>query len=123
MGKRGRPSEEDHDLLNGLIDGEVGNKHFKRKKEGTKTTYTFIYPNETLVVVHDTSVSKNGAISMEYIPNENAEVEEPKTTGQELDNDSLPKTQRKYFNPINGKYVSYQRYHNLIKEGKISPQN
>lgn len=31
----------------------------------------------------------------------------------------LNKTEMKYLNPLNGKQVSYQRYHQLIKEGKI----
>jgi len=31
------------------------------------------------------------------------------------------KVDKKYLNPYNGKYVSYQRYHQLVKEGKIIP--
>lgn len=33
------------------------------------------------------------------------------------------KIDQKYLNPANGKYVSYQRYHQLVKEGKITPSN
>jgi len=32
----------------------------------------------------------------------------------------LNKTEQKYLNPNNGKYVSYQRYQQLIKEGKVN---
>lgn len=32
----------------------------------------------------------------------------------------LSKTEQKYLNPNNGKYVSYQRYQQLIKEGKVN---
>jgi hypothetical protein len=31
----------------------------------------------------------------------------------------LSKTEQRYLNPYTGKYISYQRYQQLIKEGKI----
>lgn len=111
MGKRGRMATEDLDVLQGLVDGVVGNRVIK----GTKRIQVYEDDTETTTVVYDKSIRPDGnMISMETVPKKgksNSKVEEvveEDKFGEPENNADLPKTKRKYLAP-NGKWVSYQR--------------
>ena len=53
---------------------------------------------------YDTDKFKNGPVSVEI-----TYLKSIKTFEQEQDKENLPKTQRKYLNTTNGKYVGYSR--------------
>lgn len=76
------------------------------------------YPNgdgTSDVWKYDHSITKNGPVSVEVnVPDGSFKkqvIEEEKT--EQVDNESLPKTQRKYLNPANGKMVGYARAKSL----------
>ena len=47
------------------------------------------------------------------------EIFHPDNSYEEKNQEDLPKTKRKYFNPKTGKMVNYFRYQQLLKEGSI----
>jgi hypothetical protein len=63
---------------------------------------------------YDPSKTKSGPcdVTIKY-PKDFMDIEQKATI-------NTHKTKQKYLNPNNGKYVSYQRYQQLIKEGKIN---
>jgi hypothetical protein len=120
MGKRGRMASEDLDYLNGISDGTYTYKDYTRTIKGHSRVDVVdnSYEKITIRYVRDPHLpaTVNGGwkmTSMESmnkhdLSRETAKVEETKFT-QPLDNDSLPKTKRKYYNPINKKWVGYTR--------------
>jgi hypothetical protein len=79
-----------------------------------KHTRTFIEDDGVISVwEYDPSRHTNGPceITMKYPKDFLTKEQKPQT---------LNKTEQKYLNPNNGKYVSYQRYQQLIKEGKVN---
>ena len=96
---RGRPK------IQLLEDQPIKFKREYKNDDGTIDTWNY-----------DLNIRDNGPVSVE--------ITYPKSYKSPQDvlekqNEKLPLTQRMYLNPINGKMVSYQRYNNLIKEGKI----
>lgn len=88
MAKRGRRKEEVIERPRKWVD-------IYDEVDGTKTKWTY-----------NLDISDRGPISVEVIypkGHENESVEE------EVPNENLPKTKRKYYNPSNGKYVGYTR--------------
>ena len=64
----------------------------------------FEYQN--LFYEYDLDISEGGPISVEVLYPKGHENESVK---EEVPNENLPKTKRKYYNPSNGKYVGYTR--------------
>jgi len=85
--KRGRPK---------IIDNEIKPDIFERVYEDFEVRSVWKY---------NLNISRNGPISTEHFH----KVEGPVV----IEDDYLPKTQRKYINPQNGKEVGYTRAKNL----------
>tara|TARA_R100000315_G_C5224156_1_gene135546 strand:+ start:635 stop:925 length:291 start_codon:yes stop_codon:yes gene_type:complete len=86
--KRGRPSEE---------------INYRPRK------YTVVYDEGEGIKtkwIYDLDISEGGPISVEVLYPKGHENESVK---EEVPNENLPKTKRKYYNPSNGKYVGYTR--------------
>jgi hypothetical protein len=115
MGKRGRMSTDDLDVLNGTADGSVTTREFTRTKKGSKTTWTWDREFETEIWIFDSAITKNGPISTETIDKKSKPKIDftPDKFDEPVDNDKLPKTKRKYFNPKNEKWLGYTRAKNL----------
>jgi hypothetical protein len=118
MGKRGRLATEDQELLNGLVDGEFHNQGYTRTIKGVNRIDVTEDKYETTVVRYKKDEScpatVNGGwkmVSMEIIPKTEQKFEEeaPGKFDEPLNNSSLPKTKRKYFNKANQKWVGYTR--------------
>ena len=117
MGKRGRPPKMVAEVL---LDGsEVINKPgYKSVTEGDKRIVTTEDGNEKVIIKFEKDsnlpLTCNGGwrmTSMEtIIKKEVAQAESLEVKFEEpIDNESLPKTKRKYFNPANEKWVGYGR--------------
>jgi hypothetical protein len=122
MGKRGRTSTEDLDILNGLADGEIEGDGYTRTIKGNKMTEVFNKPGDKFTIISEKDPSLpphvNGGWRMKSLENDkvsttNEKVSEEKDEGEfdEKENALLPKTKRKYFN--GKKWVGYTRAKNL----------
>ena len=91
MAKRGRRKEE-------VVEHPTKYVDIYDEVDGTKTKWTW-----------DKIKSPNAPLSVEVIYPKGFECEEV----EEIDNQDIPKTKRKYWNPDTDKFVGYTRARNL----------
>lgn len=71
----------------------------------------------TEVWKYDLNKQPNGPIQVDITySKENIKESKVKEKKEEQDQSNLPKSKRKYINPINGKECGYTRYTNIMKE-------
>jgi len=116
MGKRGRTSVEDSDVIQGIVEGTFETKGYKRVQTDNKRVETYTRADEKVIITSEKilPITCNGGWqirSIETIPKKEQIVEETvvEKFDKPIDNDSLPKTKRKYFNPENNKWIGYGR--------------